>query len=60
MFENPFDEKLAELKEGKCDTLLVTRDQFTLFRECWAQREDRMHFVGEAGLNGQIIYRYVK
>jgi hypothetical protein len=24
----------------------------------WINREDRTSFVGEAGLNGKIIYRY--
>ncbi len=30
------------------------------FREAWMQTENRVEIVGEAGLNGQIIYRFVK
>lgn len=60
MFENPYEEKLRELRDGTLDELLVEQADFLTFREAWLKCEDRTAFVGEAGLNGKIIYRYQK
>ncbi|EEV32140.1 predicted protein [Enterococcus gallinarum EG2] len=58
MNENRFVEQIEQLRSGEIDELLVEQSEFLLFREAWLKLEDRMKFVGEAGLNGKIIYRY--
>ncbi|MFC3633317.1 hypothetical protein [Enterococcus rivorum] len=60
MIENPYTEKLRELKEGKIKEIIVEAKDFPAFREVWKDLPDRMDIVGEAGLNGRIVYRYVK
>lgn len=60
MTENPYQEKLVALKEGKIAEIIVEAKDFPAFREVWKDMPDRMEIVGEAGLNGRIIYRYVK
>jgi hypothetical protein len=46
------------LQNGEIEEIIIERDDFFVFREVWINREDRTSFVGEAGLNGKIIYRY--
>ncbi|OJG17561.1 hypothetical protein RU97_GL002569 [Enterococcus canis] len=58
MFENPYEQKLADLRSGAITELTVSQADFLTFREVWRKMEDRMDFVGEAGLNGTVIYRY--
>lgn len=60
MYENPFEEQINALKEGTISELVIEPQNFTAFREVWKKLPDRMSFVGEAGLNGRIIYRYMK
>lgn len=60
MVDNPYIEKLTELKEGKVAEIIVDQKDFPAFREAWKVLPDRMDIVGEAGLNGRIIYRYIK
>lgn len=58
--DNPFEEQLNALKAGEISELVVEPKDFTTFREIWKNLPDRMTIVGEAGLNGRIIYRYMK
>lgn len=60
MPENPYEEMIASLKEGKIPEIIVEPKDFFQFREVWIQLPDRMDIIGEAGLNGRIIYRYNK
>lgn len=60
MFENPYNEKLEQLRAGTLTELVVKRDDFLLFREAWIEQLDKNYFVGEAGLGGRIVYRYQK
>ncbi|MBM7688536.1 hypothetical protein BCR24_07090 [Enterococcus ureilyticus] len=60
MNENSFKEQINALKEGEISEFTVEPQDFTAFREVWKNLPDRMSFVGEAGLNGRIIYRYMK
>lgn len=60
MFTNPYEEKLAQLKDGTLEELAISREDLLLFREAWLKLEDRADFVGEARHGGQIIYRYEK
>ncbi|EOL42944.1 hypothetical protein [Enterococcus caccae] len=60
MHENPFQEQINALKEGSISELVIEPQDFTTFREVWKNLPDRMSFVGEAGLNGRIIYHYMK
>ncbi len=57
---NPYSEKLEKLQKNEITELIVERVDFLLFREAWLEHPEKMNFVGEAGLNGRIIYRYVK
>ncbi|MBO0441844.1 hypothetical protein [Candidatus Enterococcus ikei] len=60
MYENPFEEQIKALQEGAISELIVEPKDFTTFREVWKNLPDRMSIVGEAGLNGRIIYHYMK
>lgn len=60
MDENPFYEQINALKEGKISEFTVEPKDFMIFREVWKELPDRMAIVGEAGLNGRIIYHYQK
>lgn len=60
MIENPFKEKLIALKAGEIQEIIVEVKDFPIFRDVWKDLPDRMDFIGEAGLNGRIIYRYIK
>lgn len=53
-------EAINLLKTGELEEIIVKREDFMTFREAWMQTENRVEIVGEAGLNGQIIYRFVK
>lgn len=55
-----FQLELNELREGKREELTVSREEFMLFREIWLTQTDRQLIIGEAGLNGKIIYRLQK
>ena len=58
MQNNPYVDLLDKLQNGEIEEIVIERDDFFVFREVWINREDRTSFVGEAGLNGKIIYRY--
>ena len=58
MENNPYIDLLDKLKKGEIEEIVVEKETFFTFREVWIDREDRTSFVGEAGLNGKIIYRY--
>ena len=58
MFENPFEEKIQQLKDGTISEIVVEKNEFNQFREVWKDLPDRTKIVGEAGLNGKIIYRF--
>ncbi|MFK4565934.1 hypothetical protein [Enterococcus sp. UD-01] len=60
MNEINYEEQLKALKEGTLPELVVDPQNFMAFREVWKNLPDRMSIVGEAGLNGRIIYRYIK
>lgn len=60
MIENSFEEQINALKEGTISELIVDPQDFPAFREAWKNLPDRMSIVGEAGLNGRIIYHYMK
>jgi hypothetical protein len=53
-----YKQELENLKNGIQEELVINREEFLNFREIWLKEPDRMNFVGEASLNGQIIYRY--
>ncbi len=59
MAENPFVEKIASLKAGEISELIVEH-RFSNFVMLGFLCADRAEIVGEAGLNGRIIYRYQK
>ncbi|WP_265458864.1 hypothetical protein [Enterococcus sp. HY326] len=58
MFENPFAEKITALRAGELSEIVVTREEFLVFRDVWKELPDKKDIVGEAGLEGKIIYRY--
>lgn len=58
MNENPFEQQIKELKAGEISELIIEPKDFMLFREVWKELPERASIVGEAGLNGRIIYHY--
>lgn len=60
MIENPYTEKIEQLRQGTLGEIVVEREELLIFREAWRVQEDKRQIVGEAGLNGRIIYRYVQ
>lgn len=56
--ENQYVERLEQLKRGEIKEIVVEREAFFEFRDAWLVRPDRASFIGEAGLNGKIIYRF--
>lgn len=54
---NPYTAKIEALVEGTIPQLEITQEEFMGFREAWLGHPKRQEIVGEAGLNGQIIYR---
>lgn len=55
---NPFEEKIEQLRKGEIKEIEVTREDFFMFREVWIKQEDKKYFRGIAGLNGSITYVY--
>lgn len=53
-----YDLQLEKLKNGEIEKIEVTQENFFLFRNAWASREDKKYFVGEAHHNGVITYHY--
>lgn len=53
-----YDGQLEKLKSGEIEEIYVEKENFILFRDSWLKREDRKYLIGEAGLGGNIIYRY--
>lgn len=60
MHENSFEEQINALKEGAISELIIESKDFISFRDVWKKLPERMLIVGEAGLNGRIIYHYMK
>ncbi|MFD1898930.1 hypothetical protein [Enterococcus termitis] len=60
MIENPFKKQIEDLRVGTISEIIVDPKDFPAFREVWKNLPDRMSIVGEAGLNGRIIYRHMK
>ncbi len=60
MNEQNYMEELQRLRSGEIVEITVKREDFIPFRNAWVTLDDREAYVGEAGLNGTVIYRYVK
>ena len=60
MENRDFAVEVVRLRNGEIKELIVQQPEFLAFRDVWLQLEDRSSFVGEAGLSGKIIYRYVQ
>jgi len=60
MENRDFASEITRLRNGEIQELIVQQPEFLAFRDVWLQLEDRSSFVGESGLNGKIIYRYVQ
>ncbi|KAF1305392.1 hypothetical protein IV487_00915 [Enterococcus saccharolyticus] len=56
--ENPYTSLIEQLMTGEIPEIVVERDDFFTFREVWKEHPQRVQIVGEADLNGKIIYRY--
>lgn len=59
MIENHFEKDIHELMEGTRKEIIVEPNDFFLFREGWKNLPNREEIVGEASLNGRIIYRFI-
>ncbi|MDY2954953.1 MAG: hypothetical protein SOR80_05240 [Enterococcus cecorum] len=51
---------LKQLLDGKSQELVVEQAEYFNFREAWLKLPNRNDVIGEAGLNGRIIYRIKK
>lgn len=56
--DNPYTRLIEQLITGEITEIIVERDDFLIFREVWKEHSQRAQIVGEADLNGKIIYRY--
>ena len=57
---NPFEEKIDQLMADDQAELVIQQNEFMEFREAWVKHPRRKEIIGEAGLKGQITYRFVK
>ncbi len=55
---NKYEELLEKLEKGEIAKLEVPHAEYFMFREAWLKKENRMHFIGEAHLGGNITYHY--
>lgn len=60
MIVNPYEEQLKQLIAGDFSEIIVEQADFLVFREAWLAHPQRKEIVGEAGLNGRIVYRFLK
>lgn len=51
---------LKQLLDGTIQELVVEQAEYFNFREAWLKLPNRNDVIGEAGLNGRIIYRKKK
>lgn len=59
MTQEEYTEMLQQLKDRTIEQITVEQPDFMEFRKAWLTFNNRMSFVGEAGLNGTITYKYV-
>lgn len=45
LFENPYLEKIGDLRSRKIAELVIEREEFMLFREAWLNQADKSLFV---------------
>ena len=53
-----FEKAIQDLKEGKIDSLSISKEDFLEFREILIQQIDFKHFRGIAHQGGSVIYTY--
>lgn len=58
MEERDYNKLLTQLVAGEIDELVIEQPEFLLFRESWNTHPNRKEIVGEAGLEGKIVYRF--
>lgn len=51
---------LKQLLDGTIQELVVEQAEYSNFREAWLNLHNRNEIIGEAGLNGRIVYRIKK
>ncbi len=49
---------VEKLRSGELKHFLVTKEDFSLFREILVKQKDRENFRGEAKKGGEVIYTY--
>ncbi|MDN6639906.1 MAG: hypothetical protein L0L10_03905 [Tetragenococcus sp.] len=59
MTQEEYTEMLQQLKSGTITEITVEQENFMVFRKAWLSFSDRASFIGEAGLNGTVTYKYV-
>lgn len=58
MTQEEYVEMIQQLKDGEINEITIEQPDFMTFRKAWLSFEDRASIVGEAELNGEIIYKY--
>ncbi|RQW22482.1 hypothetical protein EH196_01335 [Bacillus sp. C1-1] len=49
---------IEQLRSGEIKEVVVTKEQFTSFREVLVEQEDKKDFRGNAQHRGAVIYTY--
>ncbi|MGO2084096.1 hypothetical protein [Vagococcus sp.] len=52
-----YQELVEQLVAGEIEEIIVEKENFFSFREVWLVQDEKERIVGEAGLEGRIVYR---
>lgn len=58
MTKEEIQQKLSALTNREVEELFIKKEDFMIFLEVWNQHPEKNNFIGEAGLSGNVIYRY--
>lgn len=51
--------QIEQLVNKEIEELLIKKEDFITFRDCWLKHPEKEHIIGEAKLFGEVVYRYV-
>lgn len=60
MDENPYKLKIDQLIAGEMTELIVSKEEFMLFRDAYLAHSERKKIIGEARLGGEVRYQMIK
>ncbi|OLO27624.1 hypothetical protein BTR23_19565 [Alkalihalophilus pseudofirmus] len=59
MNEQQANELFEQLRSGAQQKVVVSKENFMVFRAQWVQQSDREAFIGSADKGGNVSYEYV-